>query len=250
MAWGVNNSGQVVGESATGTQVNAYYTGVNGSGMTPLGTLGNPSVNNPNYFGVDSSFGRGINDNGLVTGYSENNLGNVAFIAQTNGSGLTAISASGFFARARGLNNSGQVIGYTWSGPSNDDHAFISGPNGTGGLTDLGTLGGNYSYALGVNATGWVVGSSATLAGEYHAFIASTSSPMQDLNTLVNLESVVLYDARGINASGQIIANGSNSHAYLLTLSPVPEPKSYALALAGLIAIGWVIRRRSPTLTS
>jgi probable HAF family extracellular repeat protein len=49
-------------------------------------------------------------------------------------------------------------------------HAFITGPDGMG-MRDLGTLGGDYSTAWGINDTGQVVGESSTAGGDNHAFI-------------------------------------------------------------------------------
>jgi probable HAF family extracellular repeat protein len=49
-------------------------------------------------------------------------------------------------------------------------------------VTDLGTLGGNFSAGYGINAPGQVTGYSAT-SNAYHAFLYSNGS-MQDLGTL------------------------------------------------------------------
>jgi len=81
-------------------------------------------------------------------------------------------------------------------------------------ITDLGTLGGNYSYAYGINYFGQVVGSSQIANGEYHAFLYSDGT-MIDLGTLGGTES----HAYSINDFGQVvgdsqIANGEY-HAFL-----------------------------------
>jgi len=56
---------------------------------------------------------------------------------------------------ANGINNNGQVVGYTDTG-SGASHAFLwtSG----GGMQDLGTLGGSNSGANGINDNGQVAG--------------------------------------------------------------------------------------------
>jgi probable HAF family extracellular repeat protein len=79
-------------------------------------------------------------------------------------------------------------------------HAFIW--NSGGGMTDLGTLGGNTSYATGINDSGQVVGYSY-LADDVtrHAFIWTASGGMVDLGTL---PGGAWSQGENINASGEI----------------------------------------------
>jgi len=72
-----------------------------------------------------------------------------------------------------------------------------------GKLRDLGTLGGKYSVAYGINALGHACGSSLTRDGLYgfeHAFIW-TNGRILDLGTLGGNYS----SARGINQSDQVV---------------------------------------------
>lgn len=63
---------------------------------------------------------------------------------------------------------------------------------------------------------------------------------MTDLNFLVDLPAgVVLMDAVGINNMGQVIA----------TAAIVPEPKLYALMLAGLALMSVMVRRKKSELS-
>jgi uncharacterized membrane protein len=96
-----------------------------------------------------------------------------------------------------------------------------------GVMHDLGTLGGHYSYAIGINNSNVIVGGSFIDAADniYHAFV-SDGNTLVDLNSQLDASGVgwVLGEARAINDSGQIVGVGqfdSANHAFLL--NPYPE---------------------------
>ncbi len=117
-------------------------------------------------------------------------------------------------------------------GYSDDNHAFITGPNGMG-MRDLGG-----GQARGINNAGQVVGWSYTASGGQHAFITGHNGDgIMDLNSLADMpDGVVLIAATGINDAGQVIAEGY--------ASIIPEPEVYALFLAGLALVGFIARRK------
>jgi len=114
-------------------------------------------------------------------------------------------------------------------------------------MKDLGTLGGTWSQANGINNIGQVVGwtlvEPPSAISAQHAFIYS-DGVMSDLNTFLPDDfGWVLTYASAINESGQIAVNGRNAegitHAFLLT--PVPEPATLSLLLLGGLA---AVRKR------
>jgi probable HAF family extracellular repeat protein len=101
-----------------------------------------------------------------------------------------------------GVNNQGQVVGYTQNTTSGGLHAFLY----SGGATkDLGTFGGNDSFGNGINNSGQVVGSADTASGAGHAFLYS-GGVMKDLGT---------GTAIGINDNGQIAGQNAAGYAIL-----------------------------------
>jgi probable HAF family extracellular repeat protein len=222
----INDSGQVAGYS----NGHAFITGPNGVGMIDLGTLGGDN---------SMSYAKGINGAGRVVGYSASylELGGMtfhAFITGPNGVGMTDLGTlGGDNSDAFDINDTGQVVGLAGTAEG-AIHAFITGPDGVG-MTDLGTLGGGGSEASGINDAGQVVGGSATAEGQSHAFITGPNGVgMTDLNSLAGLPSgIILTSAIDINNAGQV-----------LVAATIPEPQSYALMLAGLILIGFMVRRK------
>ena len=222
-AIGINNSGQVVGVANTGRgtpyQAFLYSEGM----MTDLGQGGAIAINN----------------SGQVVGYTavNRNLPNHAFLY--SGGTITDLGTlGGGVSYATAINNVGQVVGLSDTSGDLADHAFLY----TGGtMIDLGTLPGtSISEAHGINDGGQIVGYTETPSGyggfyAYHAFIDSDGT-MTDLNSLIAANSGwTLINAEGINNSGQIVGYGTNpsgqTDAFLLT--PVPEPATDALSVAG-----------------
>jgi probable HAF family extracellular repeat protein len=104
-----------------------------------------------------------------------------------------------------------------------------------GSVIDLtaGVAGASYGWSL--NNAGHVVGLITTGFSTSHAFL--WDGALHDLNSLIPLNSGwTLTDARDINDAGQIVGNGWNpeGHFRAFILTPVPEPATYAMLLAGL----------------
>lgn len=115
----------------------------------------------------------------------------------------------------RDVNASGEVAGFASTGTLGQ-HAFLWSESG--GFTDCGTLGFDYSYGYGCNSAGAVVGKAIyTINGDYHAFFwSSPAGPIQDMGTLGGVWSAA-YD---INDTGQAvgwahIAGSSYRHAFM-----------------------------------
>ena len=230
--YGINDSGQVAGYSNTGIGLN--YHSVRWTGTTPadLGT----------FAGGTLSIGYGINAAGQVAGFASGGAFSSHAVRWTGATPEDLGTLGGFDSVGYGINLSGQVAGYSKLPGNEISHAVLW----TGTTpSDLGTLGGNAAFAYGVNASGAVVGMSATVAGSTtadHAFLY-TGGTMYDLGTLLTAGSGVTKLALGaatasINDAGQIAATGTiGGQTHALRLSPVPEPATGALFIAGAMAM-------------
>ena len=230
---GINDFGQVVGNSYTFGNSAVHATIWNGTTPTDLGTLGG------------SSFGYGINNSGAVVGISYTFNYSAYHATIWNGTTLTDLGTlGGGYNYAYGINDSGQVVGQM--------NGLATIWNGTT-PTDLGTIGGSSSMALGINDSGQVVGTSYTFGDStQHATIWNGTTPT-DLNDFLSVSEVnegwVLDKANGINDNGWIVGSAhntitgfGNTQGFLLT--PVPEPETYAMFMAGLGLMGFIARRR------
>ena len=221
-AYGVNNSGQVVGES--GTLSGSGHAFLYGGGMmTDLGTLG----------GSFSSAAQAINNSGQVVGYCYGLFeGYYAFNSFSYSGGVMSdLDLNDYNNVAYGVNDSGQIVGYcawfncffgcTYLG----DIPYLANDSGDNGFTDLGNLGSmNFSSAYGINNSGQVVGESETASGVLHAFLYSGGA-MSDLGTLGGNSSY----AYGINNNGQVVGtaatagNAGQQHAFLYSAGAMTD---------------------------
>lgn len=232
-AYGINNLGQVVGDSV----INITNTGT----FAMIWNPGSP-IRNLGGLGGSYSVAYGINDSGQVVGYGylSGDLYANAVLWSYNGTTWTKTdlgTLSGSYntnSVAYGINASGQIVGisYLSSSKSAPYHATLwTNTTGNWILTDLGTLGDTNSWAHGINVHGQIVGYANTISGAQHATIWNiwNNGTIQDLNDLVDLHDTYLNVASGINDSGQIVANGANGHAYLLT--PASPANTFTLSV-------------------
>jgi len=196
----INDQGQVVGYLVNylGDQQAFLYS--NGT-MTDLGTLGK--------FAQGFVAIGGINKQGqvAVTKYIDDST----FQACIYNKGYLG-SLGGNFSYAYDINNSGQVVGRSFTAAPIQDHGFLYS---NGVMTDVGTLGGDLSEAYGINDKGQVVGVSQTSSDDEHAFLYD-DGVMTDLDP----QGTNWSYANDINDSGQVVGYykttySSTTHAFL-----------------------------------
>jgi len=189
-AYGINGNDQVVGGDSSSQHA---FLWTQSAGKQDLGTLGGC---------CSDAFA--ISDESQVVGWSETANGTGEAFSWTQVAGMQSLSnGNGRFnlTQAYAVNRSGFIVGAgDVVSSALTQHALMWAPSG--GVTDLGSLGGNDSVALGINASNLVVGWSLTATGATHPFLWSRTSGMRDLGVLSGFFACV---ATGINNREQVV---------------------------------------------
>lgn len=228
-AFGINNSGQVVGVAETTVtdpscvrpQVLDYRAVI----WNPNGTI---QILDP-IAGDQISGAVGINNNGQVVGASgpcaplSPAIGAHAILWQSGSTIATDLGSLGGTTNnvAFAINGSSQIVGISALPDNATIHAFLW-QNG-GPMQDLGTLPGDaLSIAYSLNNAGLIVGQSCDASGNCRACLWRNGTPT-DLNALVSPGSAAhLLVAFDVNNKGQIVGQAYDSTtgktiAYLAT---------------------------------
>jgi probable HAF family extracellular repeat protein len=212
-AFGINNSGEVVGAGyLSASNFHAFLH--SGGKMTDLG----PS-------GAYQATAYAINTSGQIVGTYALNSGTSGTFLYTNGrmTMLPAPAGSGV-GYGVAINDNGELAGFLFTSSQYHAAKFSDGV-----WTDLGVItGAPQNEAKAINTSGQIVGTSVLpstykpfRAGKHVPFI-STASGLVNLNTLIpSGTGFTLTDAVAINESGQILCDATNAsgfeHAVLLS---------------------------------
>jgi probable HAF family extracellular repeat protein len=174
-ALGINNAGQVVGQSQVPATKYAFHAFLwsEAAGIRDLGTLG----------GTESS-AWAINSAGQVVGWSAvGKYSTIRPFSWTRSGGMHNLGTLGGYAsEARAINDFGTVIGWSYLSDNYTTHAFAW--TASGGLQDLNNLipansGWVLMYANSINASGEIVGS-GTVNGLTHAFLLTPTTSYRE----------------------------------------------------------------------
>jgi probable HAF family extracellular repeat protein len=275
-AWNANGSGQIVGQSDVGGSTSFHAFIYNGSGpMLDLGTFGGPdsyavAINNigqvagsadandglAHLFLYDGSgpkrdlgtlnglntFAAAMNDNGQIVGVASSHVYEHAFLYDGNGSmrDLGSLdTGAGEGSVATGINNQGQIIGWSIVGNVGIQHAFIC--NGSGPMQDMNDslnppTGWTLTYARSINDKGEIVGDFLVDGSNPRAFLYDGKGSFEDIGTL----GVYIY-AADINNHGQIVGGyyteDLECHAYICTPGGLPEDLNVIIDPS----LGWIL---------
>ncbi|MFP8873128.1 MAG: hypothetical protein VCB42_01040 [Myxococcota bacterium] len=243
-AHAINTHGVIVGSAEDNNDVSRAVIFEGGGVVTPLGHLG---------VTPQDSVASAINDDGIIVGTSSRSKTDNAVRFHLDGS-VTDLFRPPEASSAYGVSSAGEIVGLAKTSAFDPVPGIDYGTlfDGSGGVTDLGQLEpGHATMALAVNASGTIVGFGDTEFQRTAVLFdrdAGTVVPLADRITATASEPWILETAYAINDAGQIVGGGKPNPGiqtgYLLT--PVPEPAAALLALAGLIAVQTLARRRIP----
>lgn len=149
---------------------------------------------------------------GVLVGFSSNQA--FLYIGSTQ---TTLPRLGGTQSQANDVNALCQVVGSSLTTGNMVQHAFLFTPTvpgtASGTITDLGTLGGDNSYALGCNSWGVVVGQSEVSPNNAtRGFVWTECSGMVNINSKIDPNAGwVITSVLKVNEKGELICYGSKN---------------------------------------
>jgi len=197
LAEGINSGGQVTGA------VQSDYI----DGFLSAFIYSNGVYTGTGSLGGDTSFGRGINASGSVTGYASlpADIATHAFLYSTGSmTDLGTLGGSG--SDGFGINVSGQVVGSSQITGDTANHAFLYS---NGAMRDLNALtdpaaGWTLESATAISDTGYITGYGTTISGSSHAFLLIPKQLLPTNPTITSLSqsSVTVLTAFTLTVNG------------------------------------------------
>ena len=187
------------------------------------------------FTGVDFSFGDGTNE-----GFGWNVAGTVGAVSAGQGLQTATFALPSFTVTAKaGFTLSG-ITGFLGNVVFNEVGAGAStSASASGNVALNGMPAGVFGGVLIKNTTF----SAGTYNSGYHARQGTMGTP--SYNTLSFSGGLLTLTASaGAGQFASVIGNPQNTLSFSVVPTPVPEPETFALMLAGLVAIGSLARRR------
>jgi PEP-CTERM motif len=227
---GINDAGDLSGIAVNPT------TGVN-QGFTDIGGMFK-TVDNPASTVFNQALG--INNSDETVGYYAPTVtgspGDVAY-SQKGGvfTNINALLPSNFNSQATGLNNKGEIVGFFQTTKGLSSSLGFLDDDGT--ITTIDPFGSTFTQALGINDLGEIVGFYTDSMGDRHGYIdnggvLTSFDPAGSIGTTIN----------GVNDLGDIVGFYATANADVIGFvgTPVPEPSTWAMMLAGFAGFGFL----------
>jgi uncharacterized delta-60 repeat protein len=223
VADGINNSGEVVGFFIGSDNFQHAFTWTQGGGIQDL----------PEGMGVNGTTALGINASGTVVGVATildgmTETESFEAVYWPSGGMMQVLPNASSFpdSQADAINAAGQISGESYDGSTDVGDAVVWN---SGVPTDIGSLlSGSRNTAQSINAAGQIAGGSIVIGGggEAGGLFWTPNDGLENLNSLIPGAGFTLDNAPGINDSGQIAAQGTNSVGQEVPVLLTPTPPS------------------------